>query len=62
VPIVHAVWDARPGKTYRLQFKLNLTDANWTDVPGDVTAIETKASKDQPSPDSQRFYRVLELQ
>jgi hypothetical protein len=61
-PVVHAVWEARVGKTYRLQFKDNLTDPTWSNVGADVTATGTTASQDQVSPGPQRFYRVIELQ
>ncbi len=59
---VRLTWSAQDGKQYRLQFKNNLSDANWTNVAGDVTASGTSATKDDPTGGSgQRFYRVLEL-
>jgi len=60
-------WQAAPGRTYRVLFKENLT-VPWTDVPGDIVAGATKASKLHSTlvpflgwrpPPTQRFYRVL---
>jgi hypothetical protein len=42
---VAVVWTAAAGGTYRLQYKNNLTDATWTDVPGDVIASGPTATK-----------------
>jgi hypothetical protein len=42
VPIV---WTSVPTYVYRLQYNNNLTDAGWTDVPGDVTASGPTATK-----------------
>lgn len=54
-------WTATAGKTYRLQYKNNLTDVNWTDVAGDITSVSEKAEKsdDSAANASQRYYRVL---
>jgi YD repeat-containing protein len=56
-------WLSVPGKTYRLQFKNSLADADWTDVPGDVSAADVTASKTDTTATGQsgRFYRVLLL-
>jgi YD repeat-containing protein len=53
-------WQSVPGKTYRLQFKNSLADADWTDVPGDVSAVGATASKTDTTATglSGRFYRV----
>jgi hypothetical protein len=55
-------WPALPGITYRLQYKDNLTDPTWLDVPGgDILATNTVALKtDAVSPtNTARFYRLL---
>jgi hypothetical protein len=52
-------WGAIPNMRYRVQFKNNLDDANWTDHVPDVTATSATASKSDPLGPSQRFYRVL---
>jgi len=56
-------WSSIPGLTYRLQYKNNLTDAVWTDLPGDVTASGTTVLKTDATSgtNSTRFYRILAL-
>jgi Tol biopolymer transport system component len=53
-------WTAQPGGVYRLQYLSNLTDAQWTDLPGDFTATgETLETTDLPGATvAQRFYRI----
>ncbi|MHB8522368.1 MAG: DUF7507 domain-containing protein, partial [Limisphaerales bacterium] len=52
-------WTATPGSTYSLQYKSNLSDPVWKDIPGDVTASGATASKeDVLGVDRQRIYRV----
>lgn len=56
-------WLSVPGKTYRLQYKENVNDLAWTDVPGDVTASGATASKvDSTAPATRRFYQVRLVQ
>jgi len=54
------LWSAAPGRTYQVQFKTSVDDAQWSDLPGLVTAAGTTASTaDTPgSGDLHRFYRV----
>jgi hypothetical protein len=56
-------WSALPGLTYRLQYKNDLSDALWLDVPGDVLATNTVALKlDAGSvTNAARFYRIVAL-
>jgi hypothetical protein len=56
-------WNAISGLTYRLQFKNNLTDAAWTDLPGDTTASNSIAFKLDTAAvtNSSRFYRIIAL-
>lgn len=56
-------WGAVAGKTYRVQFKNDLSEANWNDVPGDVTASGSTASKVDTTlgGSAQRFYRIVLL-
>jgi hypothetical protein len=57
---VNIAWSATPGTTYRLQHMTNLFDAQWVDVPGDVTASGPLAAKaDSRGIDSQSFYRII---
>jgi Tol biopolymer transport system component len=53
-------WPARPGETYRVQFKTTLSESTWMDVTGTVTIVGNQAQLTDlaPSP-GQRFYRVV---
>jgi hypothetical protein len=55
------LWSAAPGRTYQVQFKTSVDDAQWSDLPGLVTAAGTTASMADTtgSGDSHRFYRVM---
>jgi hypothetical protein len=52
-------WNAIDGLTYRVQFKTNLTDEAWIDLPPDVVATNSSVNIEQPTSEPQRFYRVL---
>lgn len=53
-------WTAIPGQTYRIQYKDNLTDANWIDLPTAMTATDVSATMTDPvSPLGRRFYRIV---
>jgi hypothetical protein len=56
-------WNAIAGRTYRLQFKNEVTGTNWTDIPGDILASTNIAAKSDPVPatNTTRFYRILAL-
>lgn len=56
-------WQARPGKSYRVQFKAGLGTGGWNDLAGDVLAGGAAAAKvdDTLGAAAQRFYRVVEL-
>ncbi len=59
---VSLVWQAISGKTYRVEYKLNLTDASWTALTPDVTASGNTANYvDSAATAGQRFYRVDQL-
>ncbi len=51
-------WSAITGRTYRVQFNQDLNETNWTDLPPDITAASTNASKTDALTSPQRFYRV----
>ena len=51
--------NAVPGTTYRVQFKPELTATTWTDLPPDVVAGATTASKTDTLGAAPRFYRVI---
>jgi hypothetical protein len=56
---VRVTWSAVAGGRYRLQYKTNLNDPEWINLPGVVAAGGSTASKeDVLSESGQRFYRV----
>lgn len=54
-------WPLTPGQSYSVQYKNNLNDPVWQNLPGIVTFIGNQAYLDDLSPSaSQRFYRILQ--
>jgi hypothetical protein len=52
-------WNALMGRAYQVQFKSDLTQSNWTNLGGRVTATDTTMTAvDANLTDPQRFYRV----
>jgi hypothetical protein len=51
-------WAATPGKSYQVQFKDDVTDDPWADLPGIVTASSSTAMGVDSSSRPHRFYRV----
>jgi hypothetical protein len=58
--LVSIQWEALSGRSYRVQFKNDMNESDWTDLPGGVTVNGSKASclDNTTSASSQRFYRV----
>jgi hypothetical protein len=54
-------WSALAGTRYRVQYKTALDAPAWTDLPPDVQAAATTATKVDVSTGAQRFYRILVL-
>jgi hypothetical protein len=56
-------WAALPGINYRVQYKDNLTDSSWNDLPGDVPATNGFAFKTDSTGNTNatRFYRIIAL-
>jgi hypothetical protein len=55
-------WNSISSQVYRVQFKQNLTNPNWSNLPPDVTATGSIAVKtDTLGPSSARLYRVQVL-
>jgi Tol biopolymer transport system component len=53
-------WPAPPGKSYRVQFKNNLSDAVWQNLSGSVTIVGGQGYCSDLVPGAvQRFYRVM---
>jgi hypothetical protein len=56
------VWQAFPGKTYRVQSTTDLASGSWSTLGADVTATgSTARATDDASGNAQRFYRVNQL-
>jgi YVTN family beta-propeller protein len=56
-------WSALPGLTFRVQYKDDLEDPAWLDLPGDIPATNTAAFKldTTPATNATRFYRIIAL-
>lgn len=53
-------WPTTPWKSYRVQYKNNLKQTNWYDLPAGVSLFDSSAVIHDPSPAvSNRFYRIL---
>lgn len=61
---VQVFWSAVPGKTYRVQFKVSVSNPNWNDLAGDVTATDATGAKEDTAAGAapERYYRVLLVQ
>jgi hypothetical protein len=51
-------WRSVPGWKYHLQYKTNLTEGQWVDLPGDVTATGLICGRTNPPTDGPRFFRI----
>ncbi|MDQ6630246.1 MAG: hypothetical protein M3Y82_00635, partial [Verrucomicrobiota bacterium] len=55
-------WSVYPDKIYRLQYKDDLNEPIWTNVPGDITATDSTLSITQNIGQTpQRFFRLVQL-
>lgn len=55
-------WSSYPGKTYRVQYQNSLSSSNWSEFGLDFTGPGNSLSfTNAPGTNSQRFYRVLQL-
>ena len=53
-------WNATPDLVYQVQYKTNLTQANWINLGNSIPATNvTVTVTDTPGTDSQRFYRLM---
>ncbi len=59
--VLTITWRSIQSVAYRVQFKMSLTDENWTDLAGDVTANRSTASKNDNVGPGAKFYRVKAL-
>jgi hypothetical protein len=57
--VVMMTWSAVGGQTYRLQYKVKLSDPTWTDLTPDLPATgPTVSATDPGATDASRFYRI----
>lgn len=56
--IATLTWPSVSNQTYWVQYKSALTNASWDDLPGEVVAAGTSASKTDTIGTETRFYRV----
>jgi len=53
-------WPATPGKSYRVQFKNDLSDPDWQDLIGNITLVGNSGRvNDVASATNQKFYRIV---
>lgn len=57
--VVSLAWSAQAGRSYRVQYKDDLSATDWIDLGGPVTAVGATASATEAASGSQRFYRVV---
>ncbi len=55
-------WQTVPLRNYQVQFKDNLTDAQWQDLPATISFIGNEGSVTVPADQPNRFYQVVENQ
>jgi Tol biopolymer transport system component len=55
-------WQAVPLRTYGVQFKNNLSDPQWQDLPVSISFIGNEGMATVPADQPNRFYRVVETQ
>jgi len=55
------LWNAVPGRTYRVEYKDGIEDPNWTELPGEVVATSATGAKLDATTKTtaKRFYRVV---
>ena len=54
-------WPSISNRHYRVQFRSDVSDTNWDDVAGDVTATNSVAWKTDNASAGKRFYRAVVL-
>jgi hypothetical protein len=58
---VSITWASIPGKSYRLQYKLNLDSSAWNDLGGTINANSTSTTTtDSVAANARRFYRIVQ--
>ena len=60
--LVVIMWQAFPGKKYRVQYRESFSSGDWSDASGDIPATSDTASfQSDIRGVTQRFYRVVQL-
>jgi uncharacterized membrane protein len=60
---IHISWSSAAGTVYKVQYKAALSDLEWSDLEGTVTATGPTASKVDPAVSlTGRFYRIVALE
>jgi hypothetical protein len=59
---VEVTWPTIPGQTYRVQFKWELSDPDWNEFSGPITATDVTTSWTDPDTffDPHHFYRIVQ--
>jgi len=52
-------WQSISGRTYRVEYKTNLTDPSWTALPPNITATGSSTSRTDPAGAARKFYRLV---
>jgi hypothetical protein len=60
--VVNLRWPSVVGLRYRVQYKGDLNQTNWTDASGDISATKTNTAFSQTLTGTNRFYRVMEFE
>lgn len=60
--VVNLKWPSVVGLQYRVQYKSDLNQTNWTDASGDISATKTNTAFSENLSGSNRFYRVTEFE
>ena len=56
--LVTMTWNVPTNFAYRAQFKINLTDAVWTDLTSDISATNSPVTVTNSVSSPQKFYRL----
>jgi len=55
-------WQTAPSRTYGVQFKNDLNDPQWQDLPASISFVGNEGMVTVPADQPSRFYRVVENQ
>ena len=59
--VVSLTWNAIPGSNYVVQWNPDLPAADWTNLPGIITAPGPTVAKEDSAGELQRYYRVIQV-